>query len=310
MKEQLKKIWDFTERVFDQWAEDRCPKLGAALSFYMIFSLSPLLIVAVFVAGLIFGEEAARGEIVYQIEDLIGREGAVIVQEALRNSRYSDDGLTAIIISGVMLLIGSTIVFAALQDSLNLIWKVKYKPGRSFFKVIKGFFIDRFQSFAMVVTMGFLLLVSLLLSAILSALHRYLSDTFLSIPTYFFDIANIIIPLLIIFILFMIIFKVLPDVNIRWKDVWVGALVTSALFVLGKFLIGLYLGSSTVASTYGAAGSLIIFLLWIYYSAQILFLGAEFTKVYVERIGEGVTTSDKYMRYEKSRIDDQENSTE
>jgi len=308
MKNKLLKIWKFTERVFDEWIEDRCPKLGAALSFYMIFSLSPLLIVAVFVAGLIFGDDAAQGEIVYQIEDLVGKEGAVIVQTALKNSRYSADGLIAIIISSVTLLIGSTIVFIELQDSLNQIWKVKRKPGRNFFRVIKEFMLDRFQSFAMVVGIGFLLLVSLLLSAVLSALNKYLSDTFLSLPPYVFSITDILIPLLVIFVLFMVIYKVLPDVSIKWKDVWVGALVTSALFVLGKFLIGLYLGGSTVASTYGAAGSLVIFLLWIYYSAQILFLGAEFTKVYVERIGEGVTTSKKYMRYEESLIGNEEDS--
>lgn len=302
MKERLKIIWDFTERVFDQWIEDRCPKLGAALSFYMIFSLSPLLVVAVFVAGLIFGDDAAQGEIVYQIEDMVGKEGAVIVQTALKNSRYSADGLTAIIISSVTLLIGSTIVFVELQDSLNQIWKVKSKPGRNLFKVIRDFILGRFQSFAMVIGIGFLLLVSLLLSAVLSALNKYLSDTFLSLPSYVFAITDIVIPLIVIFILFMVVYKVLPDVSIHWKDVWVGALVTSGLFVLGKYLIGLYLGSSTVASTYGAAGSLVIFLLWIYYSAQILFLGAEFTKVYVERIGQGVKTSDKFMRYEESQL--------
>lgn len=310
MKNKLLKIWKFTERVFDEWIEDRCPKLGAALSFYMIFSLSPLLVVAVFVAGLIFGDDAAQGEIVYQIEDMVGKEGAMIVETALKNSRYSADGLTAIIISSVTLLIGSTIVFVELQDSLNQIWKVKSKPGRNLFKIIKDFILGRFQSFAMVVGIGFLLLVSLLLSAVLSAFNKYLSDTFFSLPSYVFAITDIVIPLFVIFILFMVVYKVLPDVSIHWKDVWVGALVTSALFVLGKYLIGLYLGTSSVASTYGAAGSLVIFLLWIYYSAQILFLGAEFTKVYVEHIGEGVKTSDKYMRYEESQLSETIDSRE
>lgn len=309
IKIKIKDVWDFTERVFDQWIEDRCPKLGAALSFYTIFSLSPLLLVAVFIAGALFGEDAASGEIVEQIEELVGKEGAVIVQSALVNTRYSADGLQAIILSAITLLIGSTVVFVELQDSLNMIWKVKRKPGRGFFQVVKGILLDRFQSFAMVVGIGFLLLVSLLISALLTALNRYLSDTFLNLPLYFFDISNIIISLIVIFVLFMLIFKVLPDVHIKWKDVWVGALVTAVLFVLGKFLIGLYLGSSTLGSTYGAAGSLVIFLLWVYYSAQILFLGAEFTKVYVERIGEGVKTSDKYMRYEESQLKAEGDST-
>jgi membrane protein len=306
MKKKIIKLWKFIVRVFDQWIDDKCPKLGAALSFYTIFSLSPLLLVAVFIAGAIFGEDAASGEIVSQIEDLVGKEGAIIIQTALKNSRYSADGIQAMIISAITLLIGSTIVFIELQDSLNVIWKVKPKSGRGFFQIIKGLLIDRFQSFAMVIGIGFLLLVSLIISAILAALNRYLSDTFLSLPLYIFDVTDIIISLAVIFILFMLIFKVLPDVRIKWKDVWVGAMVTSVLFVLGKFLIGLYLGSSTLSSAYGAAGSLVILLLWIYYSAQILFLGAEFTKVYVDVYGDGIKTSDKYILYKETRLSDGE----
>jgi membrane protein len=304
MKKKLVEIWKFIEKVFNHWIEDKCPKLGAALSFYTIFSLSPLLVIAVSIAGFIFGEEAARGEIVYQIQDLVGKEGAMIVQTALKNSQYSADGLRALIISAVTLLIGSTVVFVELQDSLNLIWKVKRKPGRSIFKVILGFFKDRFQSFAMVVATGFLLLSSLLVSALIAALNRFLTNTFLSLPLYFFDIADILISLSVIFILFMMLFRVLPDVTITWKDVWLGSLVTAALFVLGKFLIGLYLGQSSLSSTYGAAGSLVIFLLWIYYSAQILFLGAEFIKVYVESRGREIKPASKFLMYESQKIEE------
>ena len=306
MKKKLIEIWNFIEKVFDHWIEDKCPKLGAALSFYTIFSLSPLLVIAVSIAGFIFGEEAARGEIVYQIQDLVGKEGAMIVQTALKNSQYSAEGLRALVISAVTLLIGSTVVFVELKDSLNLIWKVKRKPGGSILKVIKGFFLDRFQSFALVVTTGFLLLVSLLVSAFIVALNRFLADTFLSLPLYFFDIADILVSLLVIFISFMLIFRVLPDLNIKWKDVWLGALVTAVLFVLGKFLIGLYIGQSTLSSTYGAAGSLVIFLLWIYYSVQILFLGAEFIKVYIESRGRKIQPASKYLMYERSNIEKSE----
>lgn len=306
MKKKLIEIWNFIEKVFDHWIEDKCPKLGAALSFYTIFSLSPLLVIAVSIAGFIFGEEAARGEIVYQIQDLVGQEGAMIVQTALKNSQYSAEGLRALVISAVTLLIGSTVVFVELKDSLNLIWKVKRKPGGSILKVIKGFFLDRFQSFALVVTTGFLLLVSLLVSAFIVALNRFLADTFLSLPLYFFDIADILVSLLVIFISFMLIFRVLPDLNIKWKDVWLGALVTAVLFVLGKFLIGLYIGQSTLSSTYGAAGSLVIFLLWIYYSVQILFLGAEFIKVYIESRGRKIQPASKYLMYERSNIEESE----
>ena len=307
MKKKLIEIWEFIERVFDQWIEDKCPKLGAALSFYTIFSLSPLLVIAVSIAGFIFGEEAARGEIVYQIQDLVGREGAMIVQTALKNSQYSADGLRAIIISALTLLIGSTVVFVELQDSLNLIWTVKRIPGRNIFKVRVGFFRDRFQSFALVVTTGFLLLVSLLVSTLISAFSKFLSDTFLTLPLYLFDIADILVSLLVIFIMFMIIFRILPDVNITWKDVWLGSLVTASLFVLGKYLIGLYLGQSSLSSTYGAAGSLVIFLLWIYYSAQILFLGAEFTKVYIESRGREIKPASKFLKYERQKIEETDN---
>jgi membrane protein len=306
MKKKLIEIWKFIERVFDQWIEDKCPKLGAALSFYTIFSLSPLLVIAVSIAGFIFGEAAARGEIVYQIQDLVGKEGAMIVQTALKNSQYSADGLTALVISAVTLLIGSTVVFVELQDSLNMIWKVKRKPGRSFLKVIKGLFKDRSQSFAIVVATGFLLLSSLLVSALISSLNKFLTDTFLSLPLYFFDVADILVSLLVIFIMFMMIFRILPDVDIKWKDVWLGSLVTAALFVLGKFLIGLYIGQSTLSSTYGAAGSLVIFLLWIYYSSQILFLGAEFIKVYIESGGGEIKPTAKFLMYERQEIAERE----
>jgi len=307
MKKKLIEIWKFIEQVFDQWIEDKCPKLGAALSFYTIFSLSPLLVIVVSIAGFIFGKEAARGEIVYQIQDLVGTEGAMIVQTALKNSQYSADGLSALVISAVTLLIGSTVVFVELQDSLNLIWKVKRKPGSSILKVIKGFFRVRSQSFAIVVATGFLMLSSLLVSALIASLNRYITDTFLSLPLYFLDVADILVSLFVIFIMFMMIFRILPDVDIKWKDVWLGSLVTSALFVLGKFLIGLYIGQSTLSSTYGAAGSLVIFLLWIYYSSQILFLGAEFIKVYIESRGGEIKPAAKFLMYERQEIAEKDN---
>jgi len=299
MKFRPKEIWKFTVAVFDQWMEDKCPKLGAALSFYTIFSLSPLLLIAISVAGFVFGAEAARGEIVYQIRDLVGQEGAEVVQTALRNTQYSDEGIIAVIISAVTLVIGSTAVFIELQESLNMIWKVKPKRGRNF---LKGLLADRFQSFAMVAGTGFMLLVSLIISALLAVLNKYLIDTFFEIPIYIFDIANIIISLGVIFVLFMAIFKVLPDIDLEWKHVWIGAMVTALLFVFGKYLIGLYLGNSTLSSTYGAAGSLVILLLWVYYSAQILFLGAEFTHVYVNKFGSGVKPTRKFIRYKDVQL--------
>jgi len=295
IKLNFKKIWEFIKEVFGKWIDDKAPKLGAALSFYTIFSLAPLLIIVISVAGFIFGPDAARGELVGQIEGLIGREGGEIIQTALKNTNDTESGIIAIVISFVTLVIGSTVVFVELQESLDMIWRVKPTPGRNIFK---GLLLDRVQSFTLVVATGFLLLVSLIISAGLSALSNFVNEKFISIPIYILDIINVCISLGVIFLLFAMIYKVLPDVEIKWKDVWVGALVTAVLFVLGKYLIGLYIGSSSLSSTYGAAGSLVIFLLWIYYSAQILFLGVEFTYIYTIRYGSGIQPAKKFMRYE------------
>ncbi len=295
MKLNVKKIWNFIVEVFEKWIADKAAKLGASLSFYTIFSLAPLLIIAISVAGLIFGENAARGEIVGQIKGLVGNEGAQVVQTALKNSSNQESGIISLIISMVTLAIGSTVVFVELQESLNMIWKVKPKPGRH---LIKGLLKDRFQSFTLVVTTGFLLLVSLLISALLSALSNYVNEKLVPVPILLLDIVNILISLGVIFLLFALIYKILPDVDIKWNDVWIGALVTALLFVAGKYLIGLYIGSSTLSSTYGAAGSLVVLLLWVYYSAQILFLGAEFTYVYANKFGSGIKPTRKFMRYE------------
>lgn len=290
----LNSIWSFVKEVFEKWADDKAPKLGAAVSFYTIFSLAPLLIISIAVAGFIFGEEASRGELVDQMRDLIGRDGAMVVQTAIKNASDKTSGTIAAIISIVTLIIGATAVFVELQDSLNMIWKIKPKPGRG---IIRGLIMDRLISFAMVVGVGFLLLVSLVVSAVLATVNDFISENLFSVPVTLLDMANIGVSLAVIFLMFAMIFKVLPDVDIAWSDVWVGALVTALLFVAGKYLIGLYLGSSSLSSTYGAAASLVVLLLWVYYSAQIVFLGAEFTQVYANRFGSGIKPSSHFMLY-------------
>lgn len=295
LKERLKGIWEFTYEVFEKFIDDKAPKYGAALSFYTIFSLTPILVIAVTIAGFIFGPEAARGELYTQIKDLIGEDGAMVVQTALKNSQYSWGGVISIIISVATILIGSTVVFIDIQESLNLIWKIKPKPG---FNIVKGLLRDRLKSFAVVLSTGFLLLVSLLISTAITALSNYIDDSFFSIPPSSVEILNNLITFSVVFVLFMTIFKFLPDVHIKWRHVWVGAIVTSALFMLGKLLIGIYLGTSTLGSKYGAYGALIIFLLWIYYSAQILYLGAEFTQVYANKYGRGIIPKSKFRKFE------------
>ncbi len=294
MKKNIKFIWEFLLDVINKFIDDKCPKLGAALSFYTIFSLAPLLIIAISVAGLIFGEKAASGQIVNEIKDMVGSESAVLIQNALKKVSLSSANIIAITMSLITMIIGSTVVFVELQDSLDMIWKVKPKPGQNF---IKSLLKDRIKSFGVVIGTGFLLLVSLIISSLISALSSYINKVLVTIPVFLLDSIDIVISILIIFILFGMIFKGLPDVELEWRHVWFGSLVTSVLFVLGKYLIGLYIGQSTLGSTYGAASSLVILLLWVYYSAQILFIGAEFTQVYAEKLGEGIKPSKNFMKY-------------
>ena len=299
MKFSIKKIWAFISEVLGKFVDDRAQKYGAALSFYTIFSLAPLLIVAIYLGGVIFGRAAARGRVLVEIQDFMGKEGAIFIQTILKNASFDHNSLPAIIISGIAIIIGSTIVFVDIQESLNLIWKVKPLPGRG---MIKGFLKDRLISFIMVLGTGLLLLLTLIVSAVISSINNFVSERLFDLPVSFLQLLNLGISFVIIFIALMSIFKFLPNVHIKWKDVWVGALVTSIMLILGQYLIGLYLGTSRLSTTYGAAGSLVIFLLWIYYSSQILYLGAEFTHVYVEKFGDGIRPKGKFVKFEDTSI--------
>ena len=272
--------WELVKATFVEWDEDKASRLAAALAYYTAFSLAPLLVISIGIAGLVLGEQAAQGEIVIQLQGLIGVEGARLVEQMIAASRKPAQSITATAIGVAVLLFGATGVFGQLQDALNTIWEVKPKPGRGW----RGILRDRFLSFTMVLGTGFLLLVSLVLSAALAWLGGHL-DAYLALPEAVMHIVNLLLSLALITFLFALIFKLVPDAKIAWHDVWIGAAITALLFSLGKFLIGLYLGKSTVASTFGAAASLAILLVWIYYSAQILFLGAEFTQVYATRFG-------------------------
>ncbi len=270
------------QETFKQWQQDKASRLAAALAYYTVFSLSPLLIIVVAIAGFFFGEAAARGEIVAQIQDLVGREAATVIQAALENAGRpnSGAGLTASLISIGVLLFGATSMFAQLQDALNTIWDVAPRPNTNLMTFIR----KRVLSFAMVVGVGFLLLVSLVVSAGLAAMHHFASHL---LPGWeaLWQIVELALSFGAITLLFAMIYKFLPDVRIQWSDVWVGAALTTGLFIVGKFLLGVYLGNSSFGSTYGAAGSLVIILAWVYYSVQILFFGAEFTQVYARRYG-------------------------
>ena len=276
---KLKSVWAHLKETINGFHQDRVLRLAAATAYYSVFSIGPLLVLIVGLAGVAFGEENVRKEVTVQAQSILGQKSANVISSMMTVQR-SGDSLIATIIGGVALLLGATGVFGQLQDSLNTIWGVTTKPGAS----LGAFIRDRFFSMAMVLGIGFLLLVSLVLSAALSAAGKYFSGLAPGL-TVFWSVVDIAFSLLVITALFAMIFKVLPDVKIAWRDVWVGAGLTALLFTIGKFLLGLYLGKNSTVSAYGAAGSLVLILLWVYYSAQIMFFGAEFTRVYANRFG-------------------------
>lgn len=275
-----KDIVDLLKETFQEWQQDKASKLAAALAYYTAFSIAPLLIITIAITAWVLGDKAAQGDIVAQLKHLIGLQGAEAIQTMIQNSRKPAEGILATIISVVILIFGATGVFSELQDSLNTIWEVAPKPGQGIFTMLRS----RLLSFAMIVVIGFLMLVSLVLSAAIQGVGNFFGN---SIPELIFlwEALNFIISFGVITLLFAMIYRILPDAEIAWSDVWIGSAITSILFTIGKFLIGLYLGHSSVGSTYGAAGSFVVFLLWVNYSAQILFFGAEFTQVYANKYG-------------------------
>jgi membrane protein len=278
------------KETFSEWQQDNALRLGAALAYYTVFSLPPLLFIIVAIAGLVYGERAAQGELVGQLQGTVGRDAAGLMQTMIEEAGRGGRGIVATVVGVVVLLIGATTVFGELQASLNQIWGLRLKPGGS----VRSMLRTRLLSFAMILTIGFLLLVSLVLSAALAALGELIQGLWPGPPlvTYLLHGAEILLSFGIVTLLFGAIYKVLPDGRITWRDVILGAVAPPLLFTIGKFLIGLYLGRSAVGSPYGAAGALIVLLLWIYYSAQILFFGAEFTEVYARRHGSGIRPDD------------------
>lgn len=265
----------------DEWYKHKAPRLGASLAFYTLLSLAPLLVVVVAFAGAVYGEEAARGHIVAQLSDLVGKTGATAIEDVIKQARQPAVGLLATFAGLITLFFGATGVVAELRDALNTIYEIP-SPEVSGLKSVILFVRERFFSFTLVVGVGFLLLVSLAINAALAAMGTWFMGW---LPALVLQILSTLVSWVIITVLFAGIYKTLPDVTIEWRDVMLGAAVTSLLFNLGKFAIGLYLGSSSVASAYGAAGSLVVLLIWVYYSAQIFFLGAEFTQIFANRYG-------------------------
>ena len=271
-------VWGLVKRAALKWNADDCLTLGAALAYYTVFSLAPVLVIAIAVAGAVFGQEAAQGEIVSQIRGLVGEEGATAIQSLIESAGRQSAGGRATFIGLLVLLFGSTSAFSQLQSALNKIWEVPPQARTGIWEVIRA----RFLSFAAVLGTGFLLSVSLVLSAAVAAFGRYGWGWVPAIAPML-ELADFLGSMLVHTLLFAMIFKLLPDAAIRWREVWLGAGVTAGLFFVGKLAIGLYLGTSEVGAAYGAAGWVILILAWVYYSAQIVLFGAEFTRAYATR---------------------------
>jgi membrane protein len=284
----LNKYWTLLKDIARLWVADYVPSMGAALAFYTLFSMAPLLLIVISVAGLVFGEDAARGEIAAQLHLLMGERSAGAVQELLASVRAPAEGTAATLLGLLLLLVGATTVFGELQDALDRIWRVPAKQQASgWIALIRS----RLLSFGMILAIGFLLTVSLVVSAVLATLGRWWEPLFGG-WYWVATLSNAGAGFLMVAVMFALIYKVMPRVRVQWKDVWVGAVATTVLFTLGKFLIGLYIGRSGVNSAFGAAGSLVVVLLWVYYSAQIFLLGAEFTWVYANVFGSRRVTDD------------------
>jgi membrane protein len=277
----LKGAWEVLKEAFNGFSDHKVTKLSASLAYYTVFSMGPLLIVIIAICGFFLGREAIEGQIYQQLEGFLGPDTAIQLQDMIKKAAISDKGLVAIVIGGATLLVGATTVFAEIQDSINTIWGLKPKPKKGWLKLIQ----NRLLSFSVIISLGFLLLVSLGVTAIIDGFSNKFAASFADVSVVLVYIVNQVVTLLVISAIFGVIFKVLPDATIKWRDVVLGSMVTAVLFMIGKFGISFYISSSNVGSTYGAAGSLVILLLWTYYSSIILYFGAEFTKAYAVKYG-------------------------
>jgi membrane protein len=267
----MKAVFGLLKQAAVDWSDDEAPRLGAALAYYTTFSMAPLLLIAVSIAGIFFGAEAVQGRLVGQIDGVIGRSGAEFVQEMLKSARKPSAGVLGTILGFATLFLGASGAFNELRNALNKVWEVPRPEAKGLLGMVR----QRFASFMMILVIGFLLLVSLALSAVISAVSDQVGAAGAVLQA-----VNLLVSLAVVTVLFAAIFKILPDTEVEWRDVWFGAAATAALFVVGKFAIGLYLAKSSVASAHGAAGSLVVLLVWVYYAAQILFYGAEVTKIH------------------------------
>lgn len=287
------------KEAYNDFNEDNAIKLSASLAYYTIFSIAPLSVIIISLCGFFFGEEAVAGEFYGQIKGLVGHEAALQIQETIKNTQLSGNTGIAMIVGVVVLLIGASGVFVEIQSSINYMWGLRAKPRKGLRKFIQ----NRLMSFSMIGVMGFLLLVSLLANTFMDLLNDRLRAHFPDATVYLFYVLNFVVVFFIITLLFSVIFKTLPDAKLGWKDAFTGSAVTAVLFMIGKLGISFYLGNSAIASAYGAAGSVVLILVWVYYSAIILYFGAEFTKVYAEMYGQKITPKGYAVEIKKKIIE-------
>ncbi|MFP9100591.1 YihY/virulence factor BrkB family protein [Flavobacterium sp. RHBU_24] len=298
-KATVKSSFTVLKDTFNGFMADKGLKLSASLSYYTLFSLAPMLLLIISLASAFFGRDAIEGRVFFEIRDLIGNDAAAQIQQVIKNLELSGKTTLSLIIGVLTLIIGATTVFGEIQDSINIIWKVKAKPKKGWLKLIK----DRLRSGSIIIGLGFLLIVSLIVNGAVVTLSDLLKQWFPDFTIIVFNIINIAISFLVVTLLFGVIFKVLPDAKIRWRDVKAGAFFTACLFLLGRYLIGIYITSTGAGSPYGAAGSIIVILLWIYYTAAILYFGAEFTRAFAIFKGRKIEPSEFAVYVEMREIE-------
>lgn len=301
-KEYLKQLWKVLLASFTGFSKDNGLKLSASLAYYTVFSIAPLLIIVISVAGLVLGQDAATDRLYPEIVHYVGKGPAAQIQDALKHLALSGKSGIAVVIGVVTLLLGASSIFIEIQDSLNMIWRVKAKPKSGWVQLLK----NRFVSFSLIISLGFLLLASLIINLVISALRDQI-ERFLpginSVTKIFVETLNLGITLVVITTLFGIIFKFLPDVKIKWRDVRSGAVFTAILFMLGQYVISLYIQYTAQGSAYGAAGSIIVILVWIYYTSAILYIGAEFTQVFAEASGSHIEPADYAVHIQQTEVE-------
>jgi membrane protein len=297
VKQIFKKYWEILVDAGSGFANDKGMKLSGSLAYSTIFSLPPMLLLVIIFGGTFYGQDALQGKIFTELKDIVGSNTALQIQDIIKGLQFQKNSMIATVIGTIALVIGATGIFVEIQDSLNMIWGVRPKAKKGFIKLL----LNRVISFSMIIGLGFLLIVSLVVNTILLALSKWLLSKFPEMPFNVLNLINTAVIFFVISFLFTVIFKMLPDVRIRWKQVWPGAFVTAALFLVGKFLIGIYISNTNTVSLYGAASSIIVLLLWIYFSSAILFFGAQFTRAYIEYHGRKIEPN-SYAEYSDKRL--------